>query len=198
MNINTLMQDYQHFHSEFQQDFFIITHAGGFTAYGQYIQTLRELNKRLRGLNEIENDIEILKIEIEELQTTLDDSFQGRKNKIELNRKQFNLAQSENVLRDTRREYEHFLKRAKFLKEIVGDLTPERREQLEMDMWRSNLKRDAALDMLAEGRIGRATIDSIMCCPQEIRGELLDIIRNPNEHNNLIAWYENNQLLIEG
>jgi len=69
--LKNLLDDHQTGMSQFQDDYFVTTRAGG-TLYGQYKQSLRELYKRFRGLRELTCNQERLSIDIEELKEKIE------------------------------------------------------------------------------------------------------------------------------
>ena len=140
MKLNDLLADHQLYHSEFQQDYLITARAGG-TTYGQYKQALRELFKRKRGLEELYSERELLIIDIEELEaTTSDNEFDQGRNDVKFKQKRGHLYDMDKNVADTEREFKRFYQQAVALKGVIGELTEERRRELDEDMWRYKIK----------------------------------------------------------
>lgn len=185
--LQILLTDHQHYHSDFQMDHLITIRAGGGTPYGQYKQALRELFKRYRGLKELYSERELLLVDIEELESDDSDGFEHRRNQIRLAKKRMELEDLARNIRDTEREFKRFYAQATGLKQQIGELTEERRAKLDREMWRHKIKAMAAVDFLTTGRLGVNTIEFLHSAPKEMRSSLLSEIK---DHRSLIAWFE--------
>jgi hypothetical protein len=75
------------------------------------------------------------------------------------------------------------------LKKQIGDLTLEKRDKLDCDMWEYKLKEMAAIDYLSSGRLGNVTVEMIAAAPIEMRKKILTFIR-PENQGKLIEWFE--------
>jgi hypothetical protein len=189
IDIKDLFADHQLYHSEFQQDYLITVRAGG-TVYGQYKQALRELYKRYRGLKELYSQKELLQVDIDELAAAKTcNQFQTRRNEINRKVKLLSMEEMDKNIEDTEREFQRFYAQACALKKQIGELTPEKRNQLDRDMWEYKLKEMAAIDFLSQGRLGNVTVEMIAAAPMGMRQELLRLI-NPQNQNELIQWFE--------
>lgn len=189
MKLNDLLADHQLYHSEFQQDYLITARAGG-TTYGQYKQALRELFKRKRGLEELYSERELLIIDIEELEAMVsDDEFEQRRNDVKLKQKRGHIYDMDKNIADTEREFKRFYQQAVALNGVIGELTEERRRELDEDMWRYKIKEMAAIDYMSHGRLGNVTIEMLKATPIEMRVELSKLILDPQNHQALINWY---------
>jgi chromosome segregation ATPase len=197
MQLHELLRDHQLYHSEFQQDYIITLRAGGPTVYGQYKQALRELFKRYRGLKELYTSRELLQIDIEELeQKETTDRFENRRNQVRLAQKRMGMEDLEKNIQDTEREFKRFYQQATALKAQIGDLTDERRSQLDREMWQAKMQEMAAIDLQTIGRLSNNTYEMIGASPPEIRDPVLKMCANASK---LIDWFENkaNSPLIE-
>lgn len=58
----------------------------------------------------------------------------------------------------------------------LGELTPERIEQLERENWYWKVRRELVLDYIATGGPQRATLETILLLPKEDRHTLLSLI----------------------
>lgn len=193
--LQDLLNDHQLYHSEFQQDYFITSRAGG-TLYGQYKQALRELYKRTRGLRETTCDHSKLNVEINKLKDQLENlkyenDYDKQLDEIELKRKQMLLEESERVVKETKREFERFYKQAAVLKKKItdkyGELTSETRKKLDEDLWFYRLKEMVTVDHAVSGRIGRSAYEFIMASPPEFKCRLL---KEVSDYPKLKKWYE--------
>jgi len=172
-NIDELLKnDLENRHSNFQISNFIIGKQGD--PWAQYKQCLIEIKGRLDNLEKLKEDAEILKIKMEEKRFY----FPTKNNVIKKRlRKRRADRQLQNILSDiigTEREMEAFINLAKKLKEEIGELTEEKRYQLETKSWAAKGLKMAAIDILASGRISNQTYDFLFALPKE---SMVDIIR---------------------
>jgi len=187
INLQELLKDHQLYHSEFQQDYLITVRAGG-TTYGMYKQALRELYKRYRGLKELYGSKELLQVDIDELAAKkTEDKFEARRNKINHAQKVMSMEELDKNIEDTEREFKRFYSQAAALKAQIGDLTEEKRNALDRDMWQFKLKEMAAIDILTTGHLGNVTYEMITAAPVEMRKKVLELC---GDKAKLIDWYE--------
>lgn len=141
------MKDFQRFHSKFQIDHFIIGRAG--TPWGQYQQCLREIHAREAANREDRKRHEslgALNPEREEIIRTMEDRT---------------------------REISRFRELAEMLKESIGDVNEERRDELDQDLWMHRLRMKAATDIICHGRPSTETVELMLACPIEMREKLI-------------------------
>ena len=191
IGVNELLKDHQLYHSDFQIDNFITLRSGG-TPYGQYKQALRELDKRKRGLKGLYAEKALLQVDIDELNAKLEyakDSFETRRNQIERSKHIMQMEDLDRNIQDTEREFVRFYSQAASLKEQIGELTPERRKQLDEEMWAFNLKKLAAMDVVTAGNVQKNTLEIIMAAPVEMRMKTLEALKQVNRKA-LIDWLE--------
>jgi septal ring factor EnvC (AmiA/AmiB activator) len=192
-DVKILLQDHQLYHSEFQQDYFITVRSGG-TVYGMYKQALRELFKRYRGLKELYTDKELLQVDIDELtETHSQNVYEQRRNDIKRTQKIMAMEDLERNIQDTEREYKRFWQQADALKQQIGELTKEKRDMLDREMWEYKLKEMAAIDLVSAGRLSNTTYEMLIACPSDIRGRVLQHIK---ESDNLIDWMEVKETIL--
>jgi len=190
-SLQELLADHQMYHSDFQMDYFITARAGG-TVYGQYKQALRELFKRYRGLKELYVAKKLLEVDIAELSEwrLFKGKFERARCKINLAEKKMGMEDLDRNICDTEREFEHFYGQAQVLKKEIGDLTIERRAELDRDMWEHRLKSMAAVDYLTQGRIGENTITFIQSAPPAWRHPILkSILGDEAQRAKLLNWF---------
>jgi len=189
--IKELLADHRCFHSEFQQDNFITIKSGG-TIYGQYKQALRELYKRIRGLRESKCDREKLLMEIEEqknLSTKGFDKFKRKYADIEYRRKSMQLEECNRVITDTEREFKRFYEQAVSLKSQVGELTEERINKLEEEMYVCKLKEMMVSDWMCLGRYSPQTHELLHSLPMGTRTQIMLEVQKPEDQKALIDNY---------
>lgn len=188
MNLQELLNDHQLYHSDFQMDNIITVRAGG-TLYGQYKQALRELFKRYRGLKQLYTERELLQVDIEELTEKLEtiERFERRRAEINRTQKIMSIEEMYKNIKDTEREFKRFYAQAVALKNQIGDLTPEKRNKLDQEMWEYKLKEMACVDFVSQGRLSNVTYEMLISAPAYIRFKLLDEIK---DHEKLLNWYE--------
>lgn len=186
MDLKELLDDHQLYHSSFQIDNFITIRAGE-TQYGQYKQTLRELFKRYRGLKELYVARELLQVDIEELEYNNKTGFIKRRNDINLAKHRMDMEDLERNISDTEREFKRFYAQAWTLKAQIGELTSEKRDILDQEMWVHKLKTMVAVDYITKGRIGENALTFIRSIPMEIRKPLLAEIK---DQKTLIEWFD--------
>lgn len=155
---------------------------GGRTPWGAYKQAVRELYKRIRGLRQMITDHDLLLIDVEEAQERATDlavdDRDARRAVIELRSMRGRLEESERAIRDTKREAALFYRAASELKSELGEITEERRAELDREEWRWwHLKR-AAIAKLATGRVDGTTLKNLCSLPIGEREEWLNIIKN--------------------
>jgi hypothetical protein len=80
------------------------------------------------------------------------------------------------------------------LKAQIGELTEDKRNQLDQEMWIFKLKEMASIDFISHGRLQNNTIELIACIPCAIRNDILDSVKN---HAELIKWFENKETTLE-
>lgn len=189
--LKELLDDHQTGMSQFQDDYLVTTRAGG-TLYGQYKQSLRELYKRFRGLRELTSNLERLLIDIDELREELRSvaSFDERRAKVNYREKVMLVEEAERAIRDTKREFTRFYQQAFYLKEKIGDLTPEKRHKLDMEMWEFKIKEMAVIDWITLGRLRNSTFEFLHSLPKEMKTKLAREFKTPDK---VIKWYENKE-----
>lgn len=188
MELQKLLNDHQIYHSDFQMDNFITIRSGE-TQYGQYKQALRELFKRYRGLKELYAGRELLQVDIDELNEKYsDNNFEKRRTNINLVKHRMDMEDLERNIEHTEREFKRFYAQANALKKEIGELTSEKQNELDQEMWLHKLKSMVSIDYLTKGRIGENAIAFIMSLSKDLRIPLLAEIKN---HDELIKWFEN-------
>jgi hypothetical protein len=194
MILKELLDDHQFGMSKFQDNYFVTQRAGG-TLYGQYKQSLRELFTRFTILREDFFNYEIEKIEIEKLQNSLnsgeiENKYEKKIVDLNIRKRIIGLYEKERYLEETKREFFNFYRQAVHLKGLIGDLSQEKRDKLDRDMFIWRTKATAAIDYLMRGRISNETFNMIMSYPKDIKDKLLTELR-PENSEKLSEWYLN-------
>jgi hypothetical protein len=170
--IEALLRDYRPEHSGFQMQNFIV---GGGHPWGQYKQALRELSARRKGWEESNAQIASLKAEIKSKRNWK--WWTRRRDTSALERR---LSELRNARKSKAREYFTFYRIARDLKRELGEITPQRRRELEADMWLDKARRMAAIDLLSIGGLQRSTVEFISSFPREMRREVIKDLRPEN------------------
>lgn len=183
--LKELLDDHQEFHSDLQMDHFITIRAGG-TSYGQYKQALRELTKRYKALKTMYVDRELDKLDVSEAETKAATCPEGitisPRSRLLLAKARMKLEDMNHTIRDAEREFKRFYAQAVALKKKFPDLTPEKRQELDLEMWEHHIQKMAALDFISRGRINENTVSLIQCLPMETRAKLCEaILKDPKK-----------------
>jgi hypothetical protein len=178
-NVEKLLADFRPEHSEFQMENFII---GGGHPWGQYKQALRELSARHHAMVESGEQIRKLKDEIARARRRW---FNGR-SVIEIEKR---LDNAKRERKSKAREYLIFYRIARDLKRTLGEISPQRRRELEADMWLDKARRMAALDLISIGGLQRQTMEFIASFPREMRRAILTDLR-PENRQRLLTTIE--------
>lgn len=195
--VETLLSFHRFGHTERQMDSFITARAGG-TPYGCFVQSLRELSKRVRGLRDSLFEREELRLRIQRLE--------AKSTPIAIQRaKRLRSALEEATWQeqDTHREFLHFYCQAASLYRHLGfdktAPTPEVLAKLDDERWEHNLLCSMSLDLMTGG-LQRGTIESINCLPTETKNRLFRSAFGPAPHDqsshrphveSLIQWFLN-------
>ncbi|WP_028316694.1 hypothetical protein [Desulfatibacillum aliphaticivorans] len=185
--IQTYLQDHQKFASQFQLEHFVAVKNGG-TAYGRYRQVCREIAKRSRSLKQLDCERRILLIDMEELEAhaSSKDNAAARKSAITLEMKQNALEELDASIAGAQREMAVFKGLAAPLKAEIGELTDERRNELEAELWEVKLGHAAVLDVLTTGRVRRGTMEAVLSLPDESRDRIVSKV--VTDSKNLLPW----------
>lgn len=188
-----LVSDHQYFHSELQMDHFITTRAGGCHPWGMYVQALRELESRHGAYHNLVLRRRRLALEIQELELevsrwrfTRRGRIRRRRARLELEEKQLGVRLIARMEPDREREFRRFFAQALAIREVLGDLTPERKRELDEDMWHHRLRQVLAIDFYLEGAPGASIMSILPALPRRMREALRNDIKNPAP---LVEWY---------
>lgn len=154
MSLATIISDNVLFHTRLQSELFIVNAAGCGSAWGMYRQACREVVSRIRPLVEC---------------------YQRTPSEVPVL-----LALEEAEIAEREKEFMVFYHKAMALKPVVDSyLSP---EDAELTYWISKFKRQAAIDLISQGRVSPGTIEAILNLPTEARQNLLEAVLNkPHE-----------------
>lgn len=192
MKVDMMLKDLEPCHSTYQMVNFIVGRSGT-TDYARYIQCLRELRSRYTNLRKLRIRKQGLSIERDMMvkdvnkHDTGSSEFQLGQLRIEawdLSREGF-----DETISEAEREYEHFRVMAVALKKSVGDLTPEKRLELERRVWIDRVKIAAGLDLLSVGIVTKQTFDLALSLARDDRIALFQELKIENRPA-LLAWFE--------
>lgn len=176
-----LLTDFFPEHSEFQMEHFIVGSHGG--EWGQYRQVLREIAGRHPEMVKQAETISGLASDIRNLNKRW---FKRKAKKEQL---EIKLAAAKKDYKSKAREYFFFYRIAKKLKRKLGEITPQKRRELESQMWVEKAWRMAAVDLLSIGGLQRSTVEFIASFPRELRRGILADLR-PENRQKLLSILE--------
>ena len=178
--IRGLLADHQKYHSEFQLAYFMIA-SNGLTPYGMYKQCLRELDRRHSVLCDHSGERELLEMQLRERWWSPWLRRLSVRVRVAHTRRMMQFRQLCESIKDCERETQQLYEHARDLKAQVGELTDERRRQLDVQFWQAKLRRIAAMDIASGtgvGEISRSTLDLLWSVPLEMR---LDVLADARE-----------------
>ena len=179
--IDEILNDHVGTMTEYQHDHFV-TGMSSPTAYGQYKQAVKELYSRICGLRDTVFGKQMLEIEIDEqhhIANNDPDEFSRRKAEVRARQKEMALFDLVEDIKGKESEAMSFYRQAAQLKEVLGDISPERRKVLEAEMWEAQCKKIAALDVLSNGSLSQSVLEMTFSMKGEQRNRLLEKIKEP-------------------
>lgn len=189
INLDTVLSDHRTGQDATQLGSFVL---GGRTEYGTYKQAVRELYKRIRGLRQMITDRDVLLLDIEDKKEEIE-TLEGRdKQRAELKLRSMygQLEEAERGIVDTKREAALFYREAALIKSKIGELTEEKRADLDREEWKWwHLKR-AAMDKLTSGRVSEVVLKNLISLPISERQEWLSVIKDDQALINLLETSE--------
>lgn len=194
IDLETLLTYHQGGHTDLQMDHFITIRSGG-TPYGCFVQALRELWKRSRGLSDDTCHRDLLLIDIDELrEKSQPDSFDGRRAKIHLRQKQKQLLEVDASLATNRREFVRFYGQAVSLFVSLGfDKSPPDREtieRLDAERWEHVVRCHIALDLYTQKCVSRSSAELLQSFPIETRERIgRECLSSDAAMKSCISWY---------
>jgi hypothetical protein len=207
-----LLADHRSGHSEFQIDRFILA-RGNWTAYGRYKQSLREIHKRRRALEDLESRRRCVEVDLDEaicecrsrwlgLLSLLRSSrrFERRRARLRIAEHRRALGRLTRDVEETRRELSHFERAAAQLAPLLGKLTDERRRYLDEHLWNVRVRTMAACDLMTRGQLSEGTLEILIAMPVSMRSAILQEVRatlfaqRQGLDGPLLHWLERDEL----
>lgn len=190
ITIEQLLADHQSGHSDLQIDRFIVE-KGNWTPYGRYKQALREIAGRHNSLQEMREDAELAVLDLDDAKVELQRELSGTtgfaRKQIAHNRQARKLEQIQRAITTQQRELDRLVALATDLKQQIGELTPERREELDRETWSVRIRAMVAMDLLMGGRPSPATAELLIALPADMRQPILEDAAQPGK---LIGWLQ--------
>ena len=182
--IDELLRDFRPLHSEFQIDYFIVASAGP-TDWCKYKQALREIHSRQGTIRKYGREIRKLVIKLEGLSSRPS----GPLEEIELEELTDALRETMVSMKDCEREMKRFIALALELKEGLGEITDERRAELEERSWIEKITSNVRMDLQSARRIQPATAQSLSCLPVAMQQQIIESCQPPtNEAGKVIKF----------
>jgi len=173
-DIEKLLVDYEKYHSEFQIDNFIIGKSGD--DWARYKQALREISTRYKSLINMREQFEIDSFGPSFYKKIRAWLLPCRVREIYKDKRRRSRSEIVSEIAEIERELSRFIELAKSLRDRLGELTPERRRELEANSWREKAVKMAGLDLLTNGRVGSASLEFIMSLPKKDRRMVINVI----------------------
>lgn len=164
--IEKLLIDHQNRHSDFQIENFII--KSQVDAWAQYKQCLRELESRYESILEHENK----QAQFNKLKKNIL-LFLSRKRRAFKARLLMDIRSGQRKIDNLQAEFDYIFKIAEKLKEQIGTVDRETRQQLEAKTWYNKGRKLAAIDLMAYGRVSTQTLEFILSLPRPDATKLL-------------------------
>lgn len=181
--LEVFKDDYQMFHSAFQIENFILI-KNGKTTYGIYKQCLRELLSRESSLRSIYAQKMKQELDFEELEEKISKEVSVEGETIALRRLQIQRAEMAygmkdilKVIKETEREYTHFYNAGVVLKEKLGDISGDKRETLEQELWVEQCKYKACSDIRMMKGISGETWGLVDSLPNIYKNDLSNFFK---------------------
>ncbi len=167
--IESLLADYEAIHSCFQIKHFIVGASGD--KWAQYKQALREIDARYNNLIDMEWQQQVaISASVKKKWYAVLGVGKQSVNKV--------LEKKNREISGIKKELARFIEIAEKLKAELGEITEERRYQLETESWKNKGIKMAAIDILATGRISNQTYDFVFSLPKESQLELFAKLSN--------------------
>lgn len=190
--LKEIINDHRSYHSKFQVDN-LITYRSGLTVFGMYHQACREVWKRFRSIKNSMLSLDDLKCKIELQQDKIEKAKKPAKKRIlenDLKRFKFAVFETEKSLKELQQEFAWFYSQCETLKPMLGELTEERRRELELEYHIADAKRKIAIDARTLPKPSKSNIEYIASFPKDVRDEIFNGMR---DKKNLIKWLDEDE-----
>lgn len=193
IDIKHMMQDHQSGHSDLQIDHFIVS-KGNWTPYGRYKQCLREIASRHNALLEMREEAELAVLDLDDAKLALEREALGTpaavRKRVACDRQRRRLESIHRTVATQQRELDRLVALATDLKQQVGELTDDRRAELDAELWSVRVRAMVALDMFTSGHLSQSTAELLIALPVEIRQPILQSAKNAEATGELFDWLE--------
>lgn len=187
--IHKLINIHQTSMTQYQIDNFVIGEK--MTPYRILKQILLELETRYRNLKISELDLKIEKLRIKKMKEelkTIDDTIYKEIQELEIEKKEIDLSGIEKTIFNNKFEINVIEMQYKKLKDTNPDLEKLLFDQHgEEEYWINKFVKEAQIDIMTTGRIGKGVLDAIMSLPTNIQNFIL---------NNAIGQAANSNIYI--
>jgi len=174
IEIESLLADFEKFHSQFQIDNFIIGRAGD--DWARYKQALREISTRKNNLINMREQMELDEIGPPVWKRATLWLRPKRVRQIHAAKRRRSRLQMAGEIAEIDRELARFVELAKRLRKNLGELTPDRRRELEAQTWFNKARQLILIDSIVNGgQPSATTVDFILGLPLEMQSEVLSI-----------------------
>ena len=174
----TFLKDYEKNHSTFQIDNFIIGKQGD--RWAQYKQCLQEIYSHVESIKNSKMNLKVMSLEKPRFSFYLPTKLNRAKRLHAKEILKARISKAQESISVMEKELGRFLEIAKRLKNKIGPITDERRQQLELESWTAKGRKMAAIDRVLTGRISHQTFEFILSLPIESQDSILDKIL-PND-----------------
>lgn len=202
----SLLKDWRPEHTSIQLEHFVIENSSAGTVWGRYVQSMRELAGRVEGLRAAEVATRMLALDLVAAQIDFDEAFdqlpyadpgsekeagaelelETRRQGLRMDRAALALDQAKDAVRvdavrraAATREAEVVFRLARNAHAEIGELTEERRTELEWQYWRARFVQKMVMARLAGAPISDEIIVSIAHFPTAHRKALAKVFLSP-------------------
>lgn len=188
IEIQNLLEDFNHFHSRFQIENFILWGSGN--DWAKYKQALREIQSRRQSIFDLTERIALAGIEFKghRIRRAFQRLFNHQKYDILRRKAERELISMRETLEDLKREMKIFVKFALKLKRLkFSKLTENQKRDLEAQSWLEIARVMSIIDLMSTGVLSQGSMEMILKMPRSYRTDLLNSIDMKNRKN-LIEW----------
>lgn len=150
-------------HTPFQIDHFILR-RGNWTPWGEYRQCVREIRRRRRGVVQLDDEIHAVLLDLADARGTWCFRERSRARRtIRVRGLLEKVRELERAQSNERRELAHFEARARALRAELGELSQQRREDLEREAWLVRIRIMVASDLARTHTVANETLMHVLC-----------------------------------
>lgn len=168
---SSLLHDHEPGHDDTQIALWVIK-KNGLTPWGEYRQCLREIDKRFSALENCVIDLDENRQRIADLHVT----DRGPVRDCALRRANIEKLAILQRRRTLTRELEVFVELAEQRRSELGEITPERRVDLDREFWIRKLAFQAKAELLATGTMSANLLELLACLPGDEQAAILESI----------------------